>query len=297
MVNLDDVTVGYVCADIAARISCERSLDREEEFLQTRTQSTSDPYSYTFGTIGTNDVVICDSVQPDTTDVTVSMIRSFPYLKLLLLVSSKAGAVPGDSGQVRVGDVVVPPRAVITSGMNGDYKRTDLDLSTGVETGQSWELGDDITTLIAKNDRWGPKCRRPVGDDVNELNKMFVRQHQHVSLAHHDGVVISVGRFPECAVDRDSIAVPLNLGPIACFDQGETMSFLRREADIRRISVLGVSHYCDEKKEDWRRVWEKYASMAAAACAKRIVLGQDTRREENGNQDLAKEEGMALSAL
>ena len=43
------------------------------------------------------------------------------------------------------------------------------------------------------------------------------------------------------------------------------------------VSVLGVSHYGDEKAVESRCVWEKYAAMVATACAEEMArrLGGD----------------------
>ncbi|KAH8655547.1 hypothetical protein BX600DRAFT_469807 [Xylariales sp. PMI_506] len=201
MVSRENVTVGYICADTAALVSCQVSLDRELPRLLSQEQW--DNNCSNLGMIGSLHVVLCGSVERDTTDAAVQMMHTFTSIELLIMVSSKAGAVPGDSGQVRVGDVVVPPK-IVTWGKDGDTLTIDLPISSGLlattssskETTQPWSLGEDIATLIAKNDRWGRKCGRP---DVDELNKIFVRKHQGVSVAHHDGVVISASSYPESA--------------------------------------------------------------------------------------------------
>lgn len=41
------------------------------------------------------------------------------------------------------------------------------------------------------------------------------------------------------------------------------------------VPVLGVSHYCDKDAQETQRMWGNYALIAAAACAKRLVLGLD----------------------
>jgi nucleoside phosphorylase len=283
-----DVTVGYICADTAALASCCISLEQPHQDLENHPPW--DNNSYTFGMIGPRHVVVCPSVEQvvgSTAVAAADLMRTFSSVKLLILVSSKAGVVPGDQGQVRLGDVVVPPKLV--SRREG-YELTKTDLpkasgilattSTGMSSAQSWCLDEEIATLIRNNDRWGQKCERPAGDDVDELAKTFVRQCQDASLAHHDGVVISERRSPECADYWDSVAGPLNLGPIVCFDDGQTADLPLHRKEVDMVSVLGVSHYCDENADAARSRWQKYASMAAAACAKRIVLELDNESDK-----------------
>ncbi|PVH91611.1 hypothetical protein DM02DRAFT_620433, partial [Periconia macrospinosa] len=56
---------------------------------------------YKLGKIGSHRVTMCClTCEYESTSVAVDMMRSFPLIKLLILVSSNAGAVPRDVGQV-----------------------------------------------------------------------------------------------------------------------------------------------------------------------------------------------------
>jgi hypothetical protein len=286
MQNPKGVTVGYICADIAALASCCISLDREDP-----DNFPSNHNLYTLGEIGPRHVAICGLEEGAIAGLAAEMMNTFTSIKLLILVSSKAGAVPGDSGQVRVGDVVVPTKFV--QGQDRDnVKKIDLSQASGLlataftsmETAQPWLLDEVTATLMEKNPSWGAKCKRPAGDDMDKLDMIFVRQRKDASLAHHHGVVISDRILPDDATYRDSVAVPLNLGPIACFDNGETAGLPQHRKNVDTVPVLGVSHYCDEDAEKTRRMWGNYASMAAAACAKRIVLGLDNCSDVLGRE-------------
>lgn len=59
------------------------------------------------------------------------MIRSFHSIKLLILVSSNAGAALRDVGQVRVGDVVVAQKFVKRN-RDGDPAEVDLLQASGI---------------------------------------------------------------------------------------------------------------------------------------------------------------------
>ncbi|GJC90569.1 hypothetical protein ColLi_13407 [Colletotrichum liriopes] len=285
MSTLFELTVGYICTDTNALTSCAISLDIVEHLPLQHAQH--DNNCYKFGKLGSYNVAMCGTRSNNGCDSTIAaadMMASFPSIKLLILVSSNAGAVPRGVGQVHVGDVVVAQKLVKTN-RDGDLEEMDLPQASallatiGMNTAQQCLLDDDIAALTAKNKRWGGRCRRPAGDDVDKLDKIFAprRQDEPASLIHRHGLVISNTIYPEDAGFRDSIAGPgkFESASVVCFDHGQTAGLLyQKNVDV--VSVLGVSNYCDNDAKWYRNLWARYTSMAASACARRIVLGLAT---------------------
>lgn len=278
---LEEITVGYIFSDENALASCVISLDEERSPLP---QTRHGVNIYEFGKIGSHNIAMCCTLlesQSDSSRVVFDMMHSFPSIKLLILVNSNAGAVPRDVGEVHVGDVIIAQKLVKT---NRDGELEEMDLvqasgllaTTGMNTGQRWSLDEDIAMLAAKNNRWGKKCRRPAGDDVDKLDKIFTprQQHEPVSMVHCPGVVISNPTYPEHAESRDCIAGPGTFvsAKAVCFDHSQTAGLPLNNEVVDEVSVLGVSNYCDEDTERDRNMWTRYSSMAAAACARKIVM-------------------------
>jgi hypothetical protein len=309
-----DVTVGYICASYITLAISYMSLDREHSDPR---YSLRGNYKYALGMIGTRLIAMCSCVEAigDTEDAEDAedaeaardaanqMMRTCPSIKLLILLSSEAGTVPGCFGPIRICDMV-SPRSVEQNGDNGkiDLVTDVVPITfTGMETARPRSLGEEIATLIAKNNIWGSECERPAGDaSFAYHNGVLLSQGNcskcgwppgDASLAYHDGVLISNGSCQKDANHRDPVVVPLNPGSIVCFDNSHIWGLSRDKKDIDWmdvdvVPVLGVSHSCDKNVTDDRGKWEKYASVAAAAYAKRIVLGLDnenriTRRAEN----------------
>ncbi|KAB8239908.1 hypothetical protein BDV35DRAFT_375132 [Aspergillus flavus] len=286
----DEFTVGYICTDINALTSCVISLDEEHSPLP---QTRHDGNTYEFGKIGSRNIAMCCVPLESGSGlgtVAVDMMHSFPSIKLLILVSSNAGTVPRDVGQVHVGDVVVAQKFVKTNPY-GDLVEIDLLASgllatAGMDTGEQWSLDQDIAILAAKNNRWGGKCRRPAGDDVDKLDRIFTprRQDEPASMAHRHGLVISDPTYPEHAGFRDSVAGPgtFESTSAVCFDHGQTAGLPLNKEVVDEVSVLGVSNYCDEDTQRDQNMWTRYASMAAAACARKIVMRLATETKQDG---------------
>ncbi|KAI1122274.1 hypothetical protein F5Y10DRAFT_271238 [Nemania abortiva] len=292
MPTRDEFTVGYICANVDAFTSCGISLDEEHPH---------DNSSYKFGKIGSHNIAMycmLGESEIDSSSAAADMIHNFPSIKLLILVNNNAGAMPRDVGQVHVGDVIVAQKFVKTD-RHGNLVEIDLLQASGLltttnnmNTGQQWSLDQDIAIITAKNDRWGGRCRRPAGDNVDKLDKIFNprRQDEPASLVHRYGLVISDPTYPEHAGFRDSVAGPgaFTSASAVCFDHGETAGFTRKKRPVDEVSVLGVSNYCDEDTERDRNMWTRYSSMAAAACARKIVMGLATETKQD---EMAEVEG------
>lgn len=311
-------TVGYVCTDTAALASSIMSFD--EEFPKGFLQHTHDSNSYTYGNIGQQDIVLCvlpmGSCQAvDTAVAAYDMLKAFPSIKLLILVSSSAGVVPdarGESSPVRLGDVIVASE-IVTTNRDGDLEKKRLPKTSAfladLDAAREWSLGEDIDTLIKNNERWGRKCKRP-DDYIGTLDAIWVpRKDEATASIARSGLVISIGVVPSCADYRDSVAHPfvstLQAGselsdtddektgeetwvvvpedkaavprrPVVCYDDGHTLGLVGTKV-FDAVSVLGISSYCDEDKGNDQRRWQKHASMAAAVCARKIVLCLDNQ--------------------
>lgn len=147
-------------------------------------------------------------------------------------------------------------------------------------------MDEDIANIGARSSRWGRKCIRPAGEDVDKLDKVFAprRQDEPASMVHRHGLVVSNPTYPEHAESRDSVAGlgKFESASVVCFDQSRTAGLLLYMEDVDVVSVLGVSNYCDEDTGRDRRRWTRYTSMAAAACARNIVMALATETKQDG---------------
>ncbi|KAK1491299.1 pfs domain-containing protein [Colletotrichum abscissum] len=118
MSTLAEPTVGYICANVETLASCAVSLDEElDEKQASLPQTRYDNNVYMFGKIGSRSVAVCcmSFGNQSVSGVAVDMMRSFPSIKLLVLVNNNVGAAPRDAGRVHVGDVVVAHQSVATN--------------------------------------------------------------------------------------------------------------------------------------------------------------------------------------
>ncbi|GKU09457.1 unnamed protein product [Fusarium langsethiae] len=98
-----------------------------------------------------------------------------------------------------------------------------------------------------------------------------------------------MGGCPKDADYRDDVAASFSTRSIVCFDDGHTSSLLHHidDSDLNVVPILGISHYCNERTTSSQRIWQNYASIAAAACA-RMVLEQDNLNSFGHSQQTAR---------
>ncbi len=110
MPNLEDYTVGWICAIEPEYLAAQLCLDEEHPSL-TRRPSPTDSNTYVLGSISGHNVVI--ACLPDgsygtssAANVATNMLRSFPNIRVGLMVGIGGGA-PAPARDIRLGDIVV----------------------------------------------------------------------------------------------------------------------------------------------------------------------------------------------
>ena len=110
MSDPNDYTVGWICAIVPEYLAAQLCLDETHPNLKYR-PSPNDTNTYTLGKVSDHNVVI--ACLPDgsygtssATNVATNMLRSFPNVRIGLMVGIGGGA-PSSSHDIRLGDIVV----------------------------------------------------------------------------------------------------------------------------------------------------------------------------------------------
>jgi nucleoside phosphorylase len=113
MSNIDDYTIGCICAVPTEAVALRLFLDEEYECpdILSSHASTQDHNVYTTGAMGGHKVVVASLPLgkygvSQATSVISDMVRSFPNLRCCLMVGIGGGA-PSSQNDIRLGDVVV----------------------------------------------------------------------------------------------------------------------------------------------------------------------------------------------
>ncbi|KAL2822765.1 purine and uridine phosphorylase [Aspergillus cavernicola] len=283
-------TVGWICALQEEYESACGMLD--EEFEELDFQTNGDFNTYAFGRIGRHNVVIgCLSAgrygDNVAARVTKDMKRSFPQLRFALLVVIGGGA-PTRKNDIRLGDVVEGSTQQIVNG--GTFQRTG-QLNAPPETflGVIPELQrryndpekpDKIAEHIQRfNNR--KEYQRPRSDRLYEPNythqgrtscadcgaRRYWKRPKRQSgraVAVHYGTIASGSWVVKDAILRDKLAEDSDLN-ILCFEM-EAAGLMNQ---LPCLVIRGICDYSDSHKND---IWHNYASLAAAAFARELLM-------------------------
>ncbi|KAJ4139768.1 hypothetical protein NW768_001112 [Fusarium equiseti] len=319
--QLCDFHIGWVCImDIeylaALDVLDERwSLDHNDSLRH----GSNTPSGYELGKIGGHNVVInvphkVKGGLPHAQEVTTQMEINFPYIKFVLLVGI-GGAAPSTLKDIRLGDVVFGDSVIqYKKGRELDDRfeiepqrlEPPLQLLTAV-TQLKADLADgdplvDILDEVAnKSPRREERYRRPADDRLLKSDtphqdgtceclqpgsiaspRLVTRQTRTLTdyIKPHRGIIGSADQVLRNAQERDRLSREKN---ILCFE----MEAAGVMSAARCITIRGIADYADGHKND---DWHSYAALAAAVCAKKllIVLRPETVR---GTQiDLSEEQ-------
>lgn len=107
-----EYTVGYICVGIATFNSCVLSLNEQYEH---HLSLPDDDSAYTYGKLGSHNIVMIyrnNESGKDQSGVASKMMRSFPSIKLLILLYKNDDLFPRDVDEVRVDGVVIAQKSV-----------------------------------------------------------------------------------------------------------------------------------------------------------------------------------------
>lgn len=309
MANTKDYTVGWISAIESEYIAADVFLD---ETHNPPADLPPDDNDYTYGKIGNHNVVIStlpsgEYGKSSAASVATNMIRSFPNIRIALMVGIGGGA-PSSENDVRLGDIVVGKPGDGQSGvLHYDYGKTIQGESfkpTGVLSLTPRLLRGAMQGLAKEYKIKGHKIREAVEKVLND-NPRLRREYGRPDLAtdrlyKSDVVHPSGSKSPcltTCGDDESSLIIreernehddnpKVHYGLIASADQ------LMKDAKIRdrfieqnnvlcfemeaagllnHFPCLVIRGICDYSDSHKNKAWQGYAAMVAAAYAKDLL--------------------------
>ncbi|KAI1774269.1 hypothetical protein F4818DRAFT_448840 [Hypoxylon cercidicola] len=310
MPNLEDYTVGWICAVQTELVAAQAFLD--EKYDVPDDVSVNDNNTYTLGRVGKHKVVI--AVMPkqqyglvNAATVARDMVRSFSNIRIGLMVGI-AGGAPSQMHDIRLGDVVVGSPGYGNGGIfqydygktiqgksftiTGHLNQSPQAMLTALTTlgaryeGDGHGIEDMINGILEKKPRLRAKYRRPA-PSTDRLYK---------STCVHNG-----GDEESCASvcsnaesdlilrderldDEDNPAI--HYGLIASANQLMKDALIRDKLAAEKgvlcfemeaaglmnhFPCLVVRGICDYSDTHKNQEWQGYAAMAAAAYAKDLL--------------------------
>ncbi|KAH6995351.1 nucleoside phosphorylase domain-containing protein [Ilyonectria destructans] len=294
MSDPQDYTVGWVCATISEYVAAQEFLDEEHQDEEQETLGTlhpDDANHYTLGRIGKHHVVVAFSSNSQSgaaSNTAIDMVRSFPNIRIALLVGIGYGA-RNDAHDIRLGDVVVgygrdgvfqydfdstvenhsfqdvrffnqPPLALQTTiaGMQAQYKRS------------GHQLEQTIDCVFEKNPRLREEYQRPQAPcDLEADGSNTVPRHDNPAI--HFGTVASSNRLMTDAAERKKLAADSN---VLCFETEE----VGLNTNFPCLFIRGICGHSDSNEN---KEWQGYAAMAAAAYAHDLLSRTSTEKLQN----------------
>lgn len=308
MLDPSDYTIGWICALYEENLAAQEFLD--EEHGRPEWRAPNDTNSYVLGSISKHNVVI--AVLPlgeygtaSAAEVATNMIRSFPNVRIGLMVGIGGGAPSLPDRDIRLGDVVVscpenghsgvfqydfgksiqerafqytrslnqPPRALLTA---------LADLRTQHER-QGNGLSEAVSEVLAKRPRLQRRYGRPSPDtDILFASDLIHTGRSCVSCCQHvEKIICRPEREPDFeddpAVHYGTIASGHKLIKDALLrdalaDEKDVLCFEMEAAGLMNLFpclvIRGICDYSDSHKSD---KWQKFAAMVAAAYAKQLI--------------------------
>jgi nucleoside phosphorylase len=297
--RIQDYTVGWVCALPIELAAATVMLDEKHQSLP---HDDNDHNLYTLGSIGKHNVVLAclPAGQTGTNSaaaVATRMQSSFPSLRIGLMVGI-GGGVPSAEVDIRLGDVVISqPHATYGGVVQYDLGKTGAggrlaptgfinmpptvllnaisELRSNRYLGQDnlsihlsafKELaefsrdraGSDILYEATYNHIGGPTCG---GCREDKAKKRTPRASQKMVI--HYGTIASGNQVMKDGITRDRLSA--ELGGVLCFEM-EAAGLMN---SFPCLVIRGICDYADSHKN---KKWQPYASAAAAACAKEVLL-------------------------
>lgn len=310
--KIDDYTVGWICAIEPEYLAAQLHLDETHSPLTCR-PSPNDTNMYVLGKIGGHNVVIAclPSGSYGTTsaaNVAINMLRSFPNVRIGLMVGIGGGA-PTSESDVRLGDIVVSSPGDGKGGVfQHDFGRRiqEQDFQeTGFLNRPPTILLNGVMSLKVKYRRFPSSLEKAINDvlekEEEELQEELRRPNSNTDiLCRSDFVHPTDNRKPcaeACGVDPANL-VPrterkrrprspvIHYGLIASGDQlmkdalhrdklaekWKVLCFEMEAAglmnDFPCLVIRGICDYSDSHKN---KEWQGYAALAAAAYAKDLL--------------------------
>jgi len=294
----EEYTVGWVCALPVELAAAQKMIDEEHEDLE---QDENDTNLYALGQIGGHNVVLACLPAGLTgigsaATVATQLKATFKWIRFVLMVGI-GGGVPSEEVDIRLGDVVVsqpyqghggviqydfgkatpsgfersgflnsPPQillsAVTRMRANDLLRRSKLSGHVSkVQDVQEFtrdNAGPDILYEASYNHVGGLSCQGCSADKVVDRQ---ARKNNEVVV--HYGTIASGNQVMRDGTTRDEVS--RDFGGVLCFEM-EAAGLMN---SFPCLVIRGICDYADSHKN---KRWQGYASVAAAACAKELLL-------------------------
>ncbi|KAI3538811.1 hypothetical protein CSPX01_09347 [Colletotrichum filicis] len=256
---------------------------------------TIDTNTYTLGSIlGHNVVIACLPTDQygtnNAANVTTNLVRTFPSIRLALMVGI-GGGVPSSARDIRLGDVVVGTRTMQYD--LGKIVAAAEIQRTAIARTLHQSFGKAITVLRASHDREPsqvpsilkdklanlPHYGRPTApdhlflstydhpesattcDDCDQAKRMPRRARSNDSPVIHYGAIASGNQVMKNAAQRDLAARTLD---VVCFEM-EAAGIMDI---VPCLPIRGICDYADSHKN---KAWQRHAAATAAAYARELL--------------------------
>ncbi|KAL2826481.1 purine and uridine phosphorylase [Aspergillus cavernicola] len=307
--DVNKYTVGWICAlplEMAAAIAM-----LDEDHGRPSHQAATDHNTYRLGQIGDHDVVLgClpSGVYGMTraVSVAVQMLASFPSIRIGLLVGIGGGA-PSPEIDIRLGDVVISKPSSNSGGViqhdmgrliAGDFlakgqlnKPPQVLLTAIANLEADHMLGDNrICEILAEvvANKKQKKGQKPFYRSPGLENDLLF-QSDYIHTGALNGSCAScdptrlVNRPPRDTGEDPQIHYGVISSANHIMQDGKMRDWLHRETGVicfeteaaglmdvfPCLVIRGICDYADSHKN---KLWQRYAAMRAAACAKELLL-------------------------
>ncbi|KAF3280595.1 hypothetical protein TWF970_002808 [Orbilia oligospora] len=307
MLEIEDYTIGWICAlplELTAAIAV---LDKRHETPESR-QENHDDNTYICGCIGKHNIVITclpSGVYGVTSasNVVTKMRASFPSVKIGLMVGIGGGAPMLPQNDIRLGDVVVSEPVAGFGGVlqydfgktvqsgkfvqhgvlnkpPGVFLKTISKMKSEYISGRAYEF-NDIATAILENGILPEEFRRPPNSSDRLFQSNYDHPEENRSCDDCDTTLL-VEREP-----RARNEARLHYGLIASGNKvmkhGLTRDKLSQEKgvlcfemeaaglmdELPSLVIRGICDYCDSHKN---KRWQNHAALVAAAFARELLF-------------------------
>lgn len=293
-----DYTVGWISPMPIEVAAAQAMLDQPHPRLPNRL---GDDNSYAFGRIGDHNVVIAGLPDGHLGPVSAALVaremkQTFGSIRIGVLVGIGGGIPRPDTGEVRLGDVIVSKPSMGHGGVvhydfgkalpNGGFQRT------GSLNEPPRLLLSALTLLKAKREAEFKRYLSPIPSTLQpdyaypgaELDRLFEAEYPH-DIKNKTCDSCDVSRLVKRS-DRHSPFPTVYYGTIATGSQVVSDISIRERLkdelnilcveteaaglmnDFPCIVIRGVSDYCDSHKN---KIWYPYAALAAAAYTKEFL--------------------------
>lgn len=300
----DEYTIGWICALPKEALPAVLLLDEEYERLPGQP---NDNNSYHFGRIGAHNVVIAtlpkgSCGQTSAAAVATNMVRSFRSIRFCLMVGIGAG-IPGEN-DIRLGDIVVGTPQDDLGGVvqydfgaeyaDGSFKRKGhLNAPPGalLTALSTFQINDErgkslIPYLVANVQKKKDEVRSRFRYPGTELDHLFPPEYScqskgnscedcdksHIDIRRtearqsldpviHYGTIASGTKLVRNPTLRDQLMEEYG----ACCIKMEAAGIMNT---FPSLVICGICNYADSHKNN---IWQDYAALTAAACAKELL--------------------------